>query len=146
MPQYGENIPHILMNTKGEKSAPIFSPDEDMLTMVQNPEAFYNDLPEATIKDLSSKLVPRPTAPQIGAAKNLAWNYVPSTYIYCFDDLALPIGCQREMVQAVREQVGEVLEETLSGSHSIFASQRENMVGCVKRAWEVDAPTASAAA
>ena len=120
-----------LMDALENKPLPWFkiAADERTLEPATPIETFYNDVedPEkhvATLKPhsyrtFSSKL----TYP--------AYKYVPSTYLFCEKDMALPIHVQRGMV----ENSGvDWKTETLDASHSPFLSFPDEMAASIRRA------------
>jgi pimeloyl-ACP methyl ester carboxylesterase len=77
---------------------------------------FYNDCDDATVAWASANLRPMlsETNEPVRAA---AWRTIPSTYIVCSEDRAIPPALQRTMAK----RASNVIE--WSTSHSPFASQ-----------------------
>lgn len=97
-----------------------------------NPDMhFYNDVsdPQAWV----DKLVTHPTDAQHDPVGSEAWRTVPTSYIVCEKDQALPPALQMMMVGRVQQEGVEVCVETCSGSHSPFLSVPERVVEIVAR-------------
>lgn len=93
-------------------------------------EMFCNDLDEETANWLKSNLQEDPPQPYSDVVKFCALpDGMPSTYIICTQDQALPVAYQQE--QAVRAQVDEVIE--LESGHSAFASRPEALASLLLR-------------
>jgi pimeloyl-ACP methyl ester carboxylesterase len=85
-------------------------------------EMFCSDLDEDSANWLKSNLQDDPPLPFTDKVEYCALpRGMPSTYILCMKDRALPVQYQRE--QAANAQVDEVIE--LDAGHSAFASQPE---------------------
>jgi pimeloyl-ACP methyl ester carboxylesterase len=82
-------------------------------------EIFYNDVPP----DLTARSVDRVSAHSLAAFQqpltNAAWKAVPSTYVICEQDQAIPPFAQ----EAMSQRAGEVLR--MDTGHSPFLSQPE---------------------
>ncbi|KXT05029.1 hypothetical protein AC578_10284 [Pseudocercospora eumusae] len=119
----------------GDGIPPLYDISEDGLTTFPRTpnENFYNEMSEEE---------------QICAAKHLsvmsykvlssevtfaAWKFVPSTYLFCNRDQAIPIFLQRKMVEEWAEGY-EVRTEWLDTDHSPFYSKAEEMAKMLKRA------------
>jgi pimeloyl-ACP methyl ester carboxylesterase len=78
---------------------------------------FYGDLPRAEAEEAAKRLVPQSTKSFWDVLTKAAWHTVPSTYIICEDDQALPAQAQ----QVLAERSGAV--HRIAGDHSPFLSK-----------------------
>jgi pimeloyl-ACP methyl ester carboxylesterase len=79
---------------------------------------FYADCDAETQQAAIARLRPMPTAPVEEPVSSASWRDVPSTYVVCTQDMAIPVEWQRERFAP---QADEVVE--LEASHSPFFSQ-----------------------
>lgn len=64
-----------------------------------------------------------------------AWRDIPSTYLYCDDDRAIPYKKQVQMVEMAREARVEIATVTLEGSgHSPFLKDPEFVARVIRKA------------
>lgn len=67
------------------------------------------------------------------APKTCAWREIPTAYVVCGEDRAVPVAAQDMLVRMVRDQGVEVEEVRLDGcSHSPFLSMPKRLAGVVK--------------
>jgi hypothetical protein len=59
------------------------------------------------------------------------WRDIPSTYLYCLQDQAIPIEAQRGMVA---ESGVQFRTETFDASHSPFLSMPDKVAAAVRKA------------
>lgn len=52
-----------------------------------------------------------------------AWMEIPTSYLLCEDDQAIPLAAQEAMTRMVKEKGGEVQTERTSAGHSPFLSR-----------------------
>ena len=70
---------------------------------MQNPKwRFYNDLPDAEAARWAARLRRCPAMVQLTPLENAAYFHVPSTYLFCERDRAIPLPVQQWMVDNVR--------------------------------------------
>ena len=62
-----------------------------------------------------------------------AWRDVPSTYLYCLQDAAIPIEIQKAMVEGTASGTG-IKTETVDASHSPFLSKPDEVTAAIRRA------------
>jgi pimeloyl-ACP methyl ester carboxylesterase len=79
---------------------------------------FYGDCDSELTRDAIERLRPMPPAPFAEAVPRAAWRDIPSTYVVCTEDAAIPVEWQRDIFGARAEEVVE-----LEASHSPFFSQ-----------------------
>lgn len=89
-----------------------------------NPEvAFYNDLPEEEQKKWASKIKPHATATKYDKSRGAAYLDIPSWYLMCELDQAIPLPLQENIVKAAKEAGADVKTEHMRSSHSPFLSK-----------------------
>lgn len=64
-----------------------------------------------------------------------AWKKVPSTYLYCLQDAAIPIAIQRMMVEETARGYS-FATETVDASHSPFYTVPDKVAEAIQRAAE----------
>ncbi len=80
-------------------------------------DVFYGDCDDETAASAIAQLRPMPPAPFVEPVRQPAWQAIPSTYVVCTLDRAIPVELQRRFAT----QAEESLE--LEASHSPFFSQ-----------------------
>jgi len=101
----------------------------------RNPEAaFYHDLEPEQAAYWSSKLLPHSHATNFAPATGAAWKTIPSTYLVCEDDRAIPAFRQDAIVKACQEAGAPMVVERIFSSHSPFLAKPDETVGVVRRA------------
>ncbi|CCD55761.1 hypothetical protein QC760_001297 [Botrytis cinerea] len=118
-----------LMSVLNHEPAPwlSISPDSRAVTCSDPYEIFYNDVSRndaqkyvEMLKEHSYKTFDSPVTAE-------PWRYIPSTYVVCEEDKAIPLEAQLEMVRGAQE-IAEgsfgTIERTNAG-HSPFISQPE---------------------
>ncbi|KAI4737441.1 alpha/beta-hydrolase [Aureobasidium sp. EXF-12298] len=97
----------------------------------QNPKAIYvpdpisnlyHDVPEQMSQRAVDNLGGHPIAHAFSRPSKVAWREIPTAYIMCEDDRALPIGPQEQMINAVKAEGVHVETTSLKSSHSPFLS------------------------
>ncbi|KUO21511.1 hypothetical protein AQJ91_09320 [Streptomyces dysideae] len=78
---------------------------------------FYGGVPRSEAEEAAKRLVPQSTKSFWDVLTQAAWHTVPSTYIVCEDDQALPAQAQ----QVLAERSNEV--RRIAGDHSPFLSK-----------------------
>lgn len=98
-----------------------------------DPEAFYNDVPEKESKYWFS-LVKTHAAGSIAAkATGAAWKVIPTSYLLCEEDLAIPPGRQEEMIRDAKSVGAEIDVTRIKSSHSPFLSKINETAQWVRR-------------
>jgi pimeloyl-ACP methyl ester carboxylesterase len=118
MPEAGESLVAI---TRGP--APWIRRLEDGRTLPDLSQAahlFYGDCDAETRERATGLMRPMPGAPFTEAVVEAPWRTIPSTYVVCTQDNAIPVELQRDVFAPRAEQVVE-----LEASHSPFFSQPE---------------------
>ena len=91
---------------------------------------FYNDLDEETAAKWASTLKSFSYKTFDSKVTYAGWRDVPSTYLFCEKDQAIPLGVQQAMVQGTGMNFDT---ETLDASHSPFLSMPEKVAAAVRR-------------
>lgn len=120
-----------LMDALQQKPLPWFDISEN--ETIVNPktpiETFYNDVDNA--ESYLGILKPHSYRTLFSKVTYPGWKYVPSTYLYCEKDNAIPIHAQKGMVESSGVNWKT---ETLDASHSPFLSFPEEMANSIRRA------------
>jgi len=109
----------------------VISNDEMIVNPATPTETFYNDMDSkavaAALKDI------RPFSYQSFSSKvsYAGWKHVPSTYLFCEKDMAIPIQAQKGMVESSGVQWKT---EILNTGHSPFISMPEETAKAIRRA------------
>ncbi|KAK5273220.1 hypothetical protein LTR96_002852 [Exophiala xenobiotica] len=120
-----------LMDALQGKNLPWFrvSEDQQIVTAADPDKIFYNDLPEPA----KYTSMPSTHSYQTFHSKVTypAWKYVPSTYLFCERDMAIPLHAQKGMVEnsGVQWRV-----DALDASHSPFLSMPDETAHSIRRA------------
>ncbi|WP_189186372.1 alpha/beta hydrolase [Streptomyces albiflavescens] len=102
----------------GFAGAPVPPEPGDFEPMPNDPIAmFYGDAPRSEAEEAAKRLVPQSTKSFWDVLTKAAWHTVPSTYIICEGDQALPAQAQ----QVLAERSGAV--HRIAGDHSPFLSK-----------------------
>ena len=84
--------------------------------------AFYGDLDDASAATAIARLRPVPVASMLGPQGPPGWASIPSTYVVCTNDAALPPAAQRRM------SVNATLVRELPTDHSPFTTRPSELV------------------
>ncbi|WP_449342178.1 alpha/beta hydrolase [Streptomyces aurantiogriseus] len=103
----------------GFHGAPVPPPDQgDFEAVPSDPVAlFYGDVPRSEAEEAAKRLVPQSAKSFSDVLTRAGWHTVPSTYILCEDDQALPAQSQ----QVLAARADEV--HRIEGGHSPFLSK-----------------------
>ncbi|RDW73674.1 hypothetical protein BP5796_07116 [Coleophoma crateriformis] len=118
----------------GVKPATWINDEEGWIRVPNGEERFYHDLAPAEQAEWTGKLLLHSYATLYAAADYVAWKAIPSRYLVCDDDRAIPKRLQEAMVQKCLEHGAPMLTEHVWSSHSPFLSQPDVVVGFVRRA------------
>ena len=110
--------------------------DSDKVVNPATPlETFYNCLPSSVASSQAELLHPMAYKTFASPNQYTAFAEIPSTYILCEKDMAIPVDAQRGMVKGAEGAgVSWVRVEHLDTDHSPFVSMPEETAGCVRRA------------
>jgi pimeloyl-ACP methyl ester carboxylesterase len=110
-----------LVSIGGGRHAPWIQMLDGGLTLpdpAQTQSIFYGDCDASTVEWAKSQLRPQSGAPFDEPVPHPAWRHIPSTYVVCANDMALPPEVQRNVFAP---RATETLE--LQAGHSPFLSQ-----------------------
>ncbi|PYH91405.1 alpha/beta-hydrolase [Aspergillus ellipticus CBS 707.79] len=124
-----------LISAFGGNDLPWFMVADDRLAVnPATPEAvFYNDCNKAQIDSAIDALRPHSYQTFHSPCTYAAWKEVPSTYLYCLQDTAIPIAIQKTMVEGTAKG-HTIFTETVDASHSPFISKPVEVADALKRA------------
>jgi len=94
----------------------------------------YQDLRSDDAKYWISKLRPHSLATFTTKAKSAAWRTIPSAYLICENDGAIPVQGQEAMVAAVQKEGGEIEVERLNSCHCPHLQEPDAVVSFLRRA------------
>ncbi|KAK2595350.1 hypothetical protein QQS21_006950 [Conoideocrella luteorostrata] len=124
-----------LLAAFGGQDLPWFRVDDARLEVLpDNPgEIFYNDLPQERIEQLKKQLKPQSYQVMHSPLTYAAWKEVPSTYLYCTRDNAIPMEIQKMMVERTAAGCNMKTDE-VDASHSPFISRPKEVADSILRA------------
>jgi pimeloyl-ACP methyl ester carboxylesterase len=85
-------------------------------------EVFYQDCDEATVQWAVSQLGPEDTSSFTASATRAPWRKLPTTYVVCADDAAVPVAAQQRLAQRCDDRV------VWDTSHSPMLSQPDLLI------------------
>jgi hypothetical protein len=101
-------------------------------TMPKDPiYQFYHDVDPEEAKEAVEKMGRHSLAAMWTAPKYAAWKHIPSTYLVCEEDLAIPVAFQEAMVSAPGTKF---TVERCKSAHSPFLSMPDFTAEVVRRA------------
>ncbi|KAI8942401.1 hypothetical protein NX059_000475 [Plenodomus lindquistii] len=106
---------------------------EDPYIRATDPNIFYNDLPAAEQQHWASKLKTQAMGPMWAKTTAASWQTIPTSYLVCEDDLAIPVAAQEGMCKGVEEAGGEIEVTKIMAGHSPFLSKPEETVQWLRR-------------
>lgn len=105
-----------------DQSQPMSSQNPKALYVPDPISNLYHDVPEQMSRRAVDNLGGHPIAHAFSRPSKVAWREIPTAYIICEDDRALPIGPQEQMINAVKAEGVDVETTSLKSSHSPFLS------------------------
>ncbi|PWY96052.1 alpha/beta-hydrolase [Aspergillus sclerotioniger CBS 115572] len=119
----------------GGNDLPWFNVSEDRLEV--NPdrpdEVFYNDMSDEDVQSAVSALRPHSYQTYHSPCTYAAWKDIPTTYLYCAQDAAIPLKVQRMMVEELAAGY-PIRTEFTDASHSPFYSTPTEVALAIRRA------------
>lgn len=112
------------------------SADQKEVNPIKPEEIFYNDLPPEQVKECVAALVPFSYACHSSPLTHATWQTIPSTYLFCSKDNAVPTFVQEMMVNDFAKGV-EIRKEHVDASHSPFLSKPDETAAAIQRAAEI---------
>jgi len=117
-----------LLFVHGAWHGPWWQVDGDTFTPATPHDVFYNDVEPDVAAAAAARLQPQTYAAVTDRLTAAAWQAVPTTYVICDRDNAIPVFAQEAMSQRATHV------ERLSAGHSPFLSQQDGLVRIVSRA------------
>ncbi|KAF5010877.1 hypothetical protein FDECE_2984 [Fusarium decemcellulare] len=111
----GGEVPS-LWNTKGD----IIYANDPVTT-------FYNDLDPDEAQYYTSLLKPHAKATKYTKTTGEAWKHIPSVYLICDNDNAIPPFAQKGMVNIAQDEGANMKTERINTSHSPFLSKPDEV-------------------
>ncbi|CAD6443057.1 db0d3a80-74b1-41e9-887d-dba9a0fba3bb [Sclerotinia trifoliorum] len=105
----------------------VFSPDHKTVTCSAPYEIFYNDIEKMEAKKYVDALKEHSLNVFTSPVTAEPWRFIPSTYVVCEDDKAIPLKAQLGLIKQAQDIAAgsfDTIERTTSG-HSPFISQPE---------------------
>lgn len=111
--------------------------DDKMWVRPMTPEnIFYNGMPDDQVQDAIAKLKPHCYQTFHSKLNHASWAGIPSTYMYCLQDNAIPMFVQEMMVKETAKDAN-MRTETLDTNHSPFFTMPDECVAAIQRAAEL---------
>lgn len=107
--------------------------DDYFLTVSEPIDVFYHDVPQERAAAMADKLTTTSPRTWQGRVSWAAWRWVPSTYVVCEHDRAIPLQAQEAIVE--RSGVAVV---RLSSGHSPFLSCPSKVAELLDACWRPD--------
>lgn len=104
------------------------------ITFAKDPNIFYNDLPAEEQQKYMSQIKSHSFATKKAKSTAASWKEIPTWYLLCEDDNAIPAFAQDLMTGGVKQMGGDIQIERIKSSHSPFLSQPEYVVNWLRRA------------
>ncbi|KAK6000020.1 hypothetical protein QM012_004008 [Aureobasidium pullulans] len=104
------------------------------LVYVNNPaHHFFQGLPEDEQHHWVSKLKPHSRATKRDPSRGAAYMTIPSVYLICEDDAAIPVFAQEGMVKQAHEAGAPLTSEKIKAAHSPFLTHpKETAEFCIR--------------
>ncbi|KAF5689259.1 alpha beta-hydrolase [Fusarium circinatum] len=118
----------------GGQDLPWWSISDDRLSVeASTPEKiFYNDLSPEQVAAIVPALKPHSYQVFHTPLTYEGWRHVPTTYIYCSLDAAIPVHIQKPMVEETAKGV-DVNTQEISAGHSPFINMPEEVASCIQK-------------
>lgn len=97
-----------------------------------DPNIFYNDLPLDEQKHWFSLTERHALATFKDTTPAASWMEIPTSYLLCEDDLAIPAAAQEAMAAKAKELGGDIEVTRIKSGHSPFLSRVEETVEWVE--------------
>ena len=98
------------------------------------PNIFYSGLPEDEQLKWYAKIKTHAFAPLSSKATAASWQEIPTWYLLCENDNAIPPSAQGRMTDGVRALGGEIEVERIGSGHSPFLTHPDEVVNWIRRA------------
>lgn len=98
-----------------------------------DPDIFYNDLPAEEQKKWFDQLQSQSLGTFYAKTTGACWKAVPTSYLLCEQDKAIPAAAQEAMVNGVKEAGGDIETTRIDAGHSPFLSRVEETVAWMRK-------------
>ncbi|KAF7193763.1 putative hydrolase R7 [Pseudocercospora fuligena] len=124
-----------LISAFGGNDLPWFRVSEDKMEVWPEgaAEICYNDLSKEEQDAAVAKLAPQSYQVMHSPVTYAAWRDVPSTYLYCTLDNAIPLQIQKMMVEEIAKGVN-ISTESVEAGHSPFIGKPKETAEAIRRA------------
>ena len=132
-----------LLDGVGGKPAPIHDITSDGLVNVSGDPKwwFYHDCPAGEADRAVSMLRSQAWAVSLCPGRYTAYKDIPTSYLLCEHDRALPVAAQKSFVDAARAAGSKIHAEQLASGHSPFLSKPKETVDFIRRVAGEDIPS-----
>ncbi|KAH9219213.1 Alpha/beta hydrolase fold-1 [Leptodontidium sp. 2 PMI_412] len=117
-----------LIQTFGGGIPDFFDVKEPWVSALTPIPLFYHDLPKAEADSWAAKLEPHSYATKFLGTERCSWREIPSSYLLCEDDKAIPPQVQEAMVEACKKEGAKMEIVRVMSGHSPFLSKVEETV------------------
>ncbi|KAK0113588.1 hypothetical protein ONS95_013835 [Cadophora gregata] len=120
-----------LLQAFGGEEPPFYIVEKPWVTPFGPPgpiPLFYHDLPSAEAESWAAKLAPHSYATKFLGTDRCSWKEIPSSYLICEDDKAIPPSVQEAMVDACKKEGATMDITRVMSSHSPFLSKVDETV------------------
>ncbi|KAF2129020.1 alpha/beta-hydrolase [Dothidotthia symphoricarpi CBS 119687] len=107
---------------KEEELLPNYCVVEAPYVHVTSPAPFYQDLPEADQQHWFAETRSHALGSFTSPARSPSWKRIPSAYLVCVDDAAIPEKAQDGMLQGARDLGASIEVTRVNSGHSPFLS------------------------
>ncbi|KAH7554706.1 Alpha/beta hydrolase fold-1 [Bipolaris maydis] len=119
-----------MMDAAGGKPAPWFG-IQNRYVYVKDPNVLYNDLPPAEQQKWGEKLQCHAYDTFYAKATAASWKKIPTNYLLCEDDLAIPREGQQAMIEGVKAVGADIEVTSIKVGHSPFLSKVDETVAWI---------------
>ncbi|OAV95798.1 hypothetical protein, variant [Puccinia triticina 1-1 BBBD Race 1] len=104
---------------------------EGLIWPARPEDLFYNDLPSGFAVELSRLLQPHSAGAFTSPLDHEAYRFIPSSYLICTEDNAIPLAAQEEML--ADKQADFLLVERIASGHLPFISRPQETVDFITK-------------
>lgn len=115
-----------LLGSVGGQAPPWWEVGERAIGVTDPEAVFYNGVPDEVTRDSVARIGLQSRASVEQPLSNAGWRHVPSTYVVCEEDRAIPVFAQ----EAMSSRAGEVLR--LPSGHSPFLSHPAELAALLR--------------
>ncbi|KAL3495376.1 alpha/beta-hydrolase [Aspergillus germanicus] len=129
IPELGQS----LVSAFGGEPAPWYVRDEANGTVSPSTpyDLFFHDVPDG--EKWAGKLRPHAWATKISPATGTAYSSIPSSYLFCEQDRAIPVEVQKMMVEKARAQGAQIATESIATGHTPYLVDAKRVADYIRR-------------